>query len=527
MEKLYEFAKGGRSVIIHTPHTPRPWMNHLWNEEGYLSSVSQVGTGESRYLTRALELNQIIEGEAKHVYLRDEDSGACWCPAFAPLNEPLDQFECEHNLSFTEIRARKAGVCSALRYFVPPEGLFELWRLTLTNQSESARRLSAFALVGWELTGFPHARYYYNRVFTTSYFVERLNGVFAHSENPYAPHPRYKAFLSCSEEVSGYDGFLPAFLGGAGSPARPRLLLEGRDCTGSQTACYGKGAVLQNEVLLQPGEVRELTYCLGVCASEDEAAETLARAFAEGFPEGALADKRQYWEDLIARCAIETPEPGDRFDAINNVWLKKQAMYSRIVKKGVRDNMQIADAVVQFLPECGRAEVLEVLSHQFRDGQTVLTWWPHDDTYYSDQPIWLVMGVSGYVKETGDLGILDEVVPYQDEGEGTVWEHLKAGLKLKQTDLGPNGLCRIRYADWNDALNILTDDRAESVFVTAGLGYMLKEMAELADRIGEDEFAAQCREGHAEVREKMNTVAWDGDYYLRAIHKDGVVGSRE
>ncbi|MHC4591860.1 MAG: GH36-type glycosyl hydrolase domain-containing protein, partial [Planctomycetota bacterium] len=458
-------------------------------------------------------------------YLRDDDSGVCWSPTYGPLNEPLDEFVCEHNLSFTEIRASKDGISSALRYFVPMEGLFEVWHLVLRNESESTRRLSAFALTGWELTGFPHARYYYNRVFTTSYHVEKLNGIFAHSDNPYAPHKRYKAFLSCSEELSGHDGFLPAFLGGAGSPARPAALLEGRDCTGSQTACYGKGAVLQNKLVLEPGETKELTYCLGVCASEDEAAESLKTAFAEGYLEEAIAETEAYWEKMIARCSVKTPE--DDFDAVMNVWLKKQMMYCRVEKKGVRDNMQIADGVVQIFPECGRAEVLEVLAHQFQDGHTVLTWYPYDDTYYSDQPMWLVMGVAGYIRETGDFGILNEVVPYQDGGEGTVWEHLKAGLELKQTDLGPNGLCRIRYADWNDSLNILTDDNAESVFVTAGLGYMLKEMAELADRAGEKEFADECRKNHAIVADKMNRIAWDGEYYARALHKDGVVGGHK
>ncbi|MHC4592443.1 MAG: GH36-type glycosyl hydrolase domain-containing protein, partial [Planctomycetota bacterium] len=84
MDKLHEFAREGRSVLIHTPQTPRAWMNHLWNEEGYLSSVSQVGAGESRYVTAENELNQIIEGETKHVYLRDDDSGVCWSPTYGP-----------------------------------------------------------------------------------------------------------------------------------------------------------------------------------------------------------------------------------------------------------------------------------------------------------------------------------------------------------------------------------------------------------------------------------------------------------
>jgi cellobiose phosphorylase len=137
------------------------------------------------------------------------------------------------------------------------------------------------------------------------------------------------------------------------------------------------------------------------------------------------------------------------------------------------------------------------------------------------------MGVTGYIKETGDYGILDEIVPYQDEGSDTVLAHLKAGLKLKETDLGPNGLCKLRFADWNDALNVYTDDDAESIFVTMGLGYMLKEMAELTSRLGDKEFARNCMEKHAKLKQLVNEKAWTGEYYAMVLHKDGRLGAPE
>ncbi len=525
MSALYEFSEDGRSVLIRTPQTPRPWWNYLWNEEGYLVGLSHLGAGYSEHLTDAMELNQITGQGTKHFYLRDEDSGACWCPAYGPLNEPLDEYTCEHSLTFTEVRAACDGITATLTCAVPPEGLFELWRLELTNSSERPRTVSAFPLTSWSLTGFPHPRYYGNYTLTTCRFAEEINGVFAHSDHPFAPHERYKAFLACSEPVAGSDAFLPAFLGGAGSAARPALLLQGRHCTGSETVGDGNGAVLQNTVTLRPGETKRLTYCLGICASLEEAADICRRAFRPDALEDAVAAQAEHWEERIARCDIHTPD--ERVNNILNVWVKKEMIYCSRGKKGVRDNIQMDDGIVQVAPEGARAEMLEILSHQFRDGHTVLTWLPYDDTHYSDQPFWLVMGVAGYIKETGDLDILDEVVPYQDGGEGTVWEHLVAGLRLKQTDLGPNGLCRLRYADWNDALNVTTDEEAESVFVTVSVGYMLLEMAEMADRRGEAEFAARCRADHAELAELVNEVAWDGEWYARAFHKDGVIGGRQ
>ena len=46
----------------------------------------------------------------------------------------------------------------------------------------------------------------------------------------------------------------------------------------------------------------------------------------------------------------------------------------------------------------------------------------------SDDALWIVVTICEYVKETGDLALFDEVVPFADEGEATVYEHLKRAL---------------------------------------------------------------------------------------------------
>jgi cellobiose phosphorylase len=100
-------------------------------------------------------------------------------------------------------------------------------------------------------------------------------------------------------------------------------------------------------------------------------------------------------------------------------------------------------------------------------------------------------------------------------------------LYLKETDLGPNGLCKLHFADWNDALNVYTDEDAESVFVSMGLGYMLQEMMKLSERLGDKDFSTYCNEKHHSLLERVNDIAWTGEYYSRVIHKDGVIGAPE
>lgn len=525
MTSAYRFRNGGRSMVIRTPAPPRAWVNYLWNDSGYLARITQHGSGESQYLTPDMQLEMMNEKRSRFLYLRDDESNVSWNPGFAPLYQPVEDFECEHSLAYTEVRSGKNGIRASIRYIVPENGLFEIWRVTLANTSGKARKLSVFAAMDMDLKGdFPQPRYYGNGALLSMTFEGGINGIYGWVNNPYAPHDKFKGFLASSIQVHAYDCSAVAFCGGDTSFSHPLVVMEGRDCTNSSNISdwVTNTAILQNKIELQPGETKEVLYCTGFCSSLDDAKNSVARAFQKNFFEDTTTRAECHWEDIIAHCSIETPD--EKVNNLMNVWVKKQMILCRVGKKGVRDNMQIADGVLQIWPDGGRAEILEVLSHQYQDGHTVLTWFPLDETYYSDQPIWLVMGVTGYIKETGDYSILDENVPYQDGGEGTVWEHLLAGLSLKESDLGPNGLCRLRFADWNDALNVYTDENAESVFVIEGLAYMLKEMAALSEQIGKKDFAARCRAKHREVAQRINEVAWMGEYYSMVHHKDGIIG---
>ena len=122
-------------------------------------------------------------------------------------------------------------------------------------------------------------------------------------------------------------------------------------------------------------------------------------------------------------------------------------------------------ALLGYRKEKAGEEIIECLRHQFADGHAVLTWYPYDDTCYSDQPFWIVWAVCELIKETGDFSILEQKVSWQDSGEATVLEHVKAAVRRLIEDKGENGLVKIRFADWNDALNVTDDPEAETVML--------------------------------------------------------------
>ena len=102
--------------------------------------------------------------------------------------------------------------------------------------------------------------------------------------------------------------------------------------------------------------------------------------------------------------------------------------------------------------------------------------YPYDDTRYSDQPFWIIWAVCELLKEMGDLSLLEQKISWQDGGQATVMEHLRAAVSCLIRDKGKHGLVKIYFADWNDALNITTDPEAESVMLSEQFCMALLEM---------------------------------------------------
>ena len=92
--------------------------------------------------------------------------------------------------------------------------------------------------------------------------------------------------------------------------------------------------------------------------------------------------------------------------------------------------------------------------------------------------------MAAYLKETGDLAFLDEIIPYyeKDRNEqpvesGTVLDHLRRAVEFTANDLGQHGLPLLGFADWNDTVNLPAG--AESLFIANLYGAALREMIEL------------------------------------------------
>ena len=535
VKEMYQFSADGNSCIITDPKPPRFWYNYLWNESGYCAQISQIGHGRSYFIDEKANMCRVNRDDARYIYLRDEESGHAWNVGFGPLNATVEDYYCNHHIAYSELGSRCEGIRASWRIIVPQNGTHEIWILTLTNESKSPRTISSFAAVDFSLEGFSYPRYYeMYRCMETNY-EKKMNGIYCSSRHPFAPHARYNAFLIASETPCAYDGELSRFCGPENTKTeadasasalfqRPDVVTNGQDCTNSEGSLFILGAVLQHKLTLAPGEEKQLRFSYGVVSNSSEA-ENLAGKLADAKEIKAVFEQTrsailQKYQSLLA----DTPDTS--INTRMNNWVKKQADFCIVGKKGVRDNLQIAVALLSYRPEKAQAEILECMAHQFRDGHAVLTWYPYDDTRYSDQPFWIIWAGCALIRETGNFLLLHKLIPWQDGGEASMLEHMRAAARCLIRDKGPNGLIRIRFADWNDALNITTDPDAESVMLSEQACLALREFAALMTKAGRKKPAIQLMLECETLKAAINSAAWDGAWYMRAISKDGNIGSR-
>ena len=139
----------------------------------------------------------------------------------------------------------------------------------------------------------------------------------------------------------------------------------------------------------------------------------------------------------------------------------------------------------------------------------------------SDDALWIVVTTCEYVKETGDLALFDEVVPFADEGEATVYEHLKRSLDFSAGQVGPTGICKGLRADWNDCLNL---GGGESAMVSFMHHWACSAFVKAAEHLGRHEDVRKYCALMERIRAACENQLWDGEWYLRGITAKGVKG---
>ncbi|OQA15477.1 MAG: N,N'-diacetylchitobiose phosphorylase [Chloroflexi bacterium ADurb.Bin360] len=220
---------------------------------------------------------------------------------------------------------------------------------------------------------------------------------------------------------------------------------------------------------------------------------------------------------------------------------------------GFRDSNQDLLGFVHMAPERARERILDIAATQLPDGGAYHQYQPltkrGNDAVgggFNDDPLWLILGVGAYLRETGDWAILDALTPYDNQSgtEMPLYEHLQRAARYTLDRLGPHGLPLIGHADWNDCLNLNTfsdepgqsfqvlqsqdGKTAESVFIGGLFVLAAEELAAIACRHGQAADEAWLVEAALRMAQTVEQQGWDGAWFLRAYdHFGAKVGSAE
>jgi cellobiose phosphorylase len=577
--KFGHFDDSQKEYVITNPQTPWPWINYLGNED-FFSLISNTAGGYTFYkdakfrrLTRYRYNNVPMDSGGRYFYIKDEDT--VWSPGWKPCKTPLDKYECRHGMNYTTIEGEKNGVTAKVLFFVPLKTWAEVQKLTITNNSPETKKLKLFSFTEWCLWNAAADMENFQRNFSTG--EVEIDGSVLYHKTEYKERRDHYAYYSVNTPVQGYDTDRESFFGLYNGFDEPQVVADGKP---GNTVAHGWSPIASHyiEIELKPGESKDFVFLLGyVENAEDEkweskgvinktkAKETIARFDTAEKVDTAFADLKKYWENLLS---IYTVKSGDKkLDRMVNIWNQYQCMitfcFSRSASyfesgigrgMGFRDSNQDLIGFVHQIPERARERIIDIASTQFQDGGCYHQYQPltkkgNNDIGggFNDDPMWLILGTISYIKESGDFGILNEMVPFDNDISvaRTLFDHLTVSFDHVVNNLGPHGLPLIGRADWNDCLNLncfsndpnesfqTTENKAEGSkaesLMIAGLFVIYgRDYVELCKKLGKSEEATRAQKDVDNMINAVKLHGWDGEWFIRAYDYYGnKIGSNE
>ena len=578
MQEFGHFDDASREYVITRPDTPWPWINYMGTED-FFSLISNTAGGycfckdaKFRRILRYRYNGVPMDAGGRYYYIKEGDS--VWNPGWKPCKTPLERYECRHGMGYSSFLGERGGLKAELTCFVPIGHRCEVHRLKLTNTGKAPKRFQLYSLVEWCLWNASTDMENFQRNLSTG--EVEIEGSVLYHKTEYRERRDHYAFFGVNRPIDGFDTDRETFLGLYNSFEAPQQVLSG---SSGNSIAHGWSPVASHrfDISLNPGESQELIFVLGYVENMPEEkweapgvinkakAREMMAAFAT--PEqasSAFAELKAYWDGLLCRFNLCSDVP--ELDRTVNVWNQYQCMITFLFSRsasyfesgigrgmGFRDSNQDLAGIVHMIPERARQRILDIASTQFPDGGCYHQYQPltkrgNNDIGggFNDDPLWLIFGTVTYIKETGDFGILEEPVPFDNRPgtEKTLLEHLKISFKHVTDNLGPHGLPLIGRADWNDCLNLncFSDNpdesfqttenktegsKAESLMIAGLFVAEGRDFAELLERIGDKE-AGGVKAAVSAMEEAVKKYGWDGEWFLRAYDYYGrKIGSKE
>ncbi len=569
------FDNDRKEYVITRPDTPQEWANYLGSLEYGAIITNNAGgysflkSGASGRIIRS-RFNIILGcTSGRYIYLRDMENGDYWSATWFPVKKDLSEYEsiCRHGTFYTIISSKYLGIETETTYYVPLGELYEVWALKIRNNSDRRRKISLFNFVEFtndpnenqDLVNLQYTLFISRTYYKDNLIIQTINENYAEIGKKLEQEEgiggrRFNRFAGIiGAKVISFDGCRDTFIGNYRTYSDPVAVLKG-ECSNSLNYGGNSCGAMQVILELEKGEEKELIYVVGE-GNELRARKIMAKYEEKGRVEKEIGDLKYYWHSKIDRFKVKTP--CETFDTMVNIWNAYQCFitffWSRAASLiyvglrdgyGYRDTVQDIQGIMHLDHESAKERLKLMLSGQVSNGAALplvfFDYTPRSNLslenpqyvkrtgyteYRCDDHLWLFITVKQYIKESGDIEFLDEIIPYSDKGEDTVYEHLRKALIFSLENLGKHGLVLGLDADWNDCLRL--GKEGESVFASFQLYLALKIFSEFAERKNRKEDKEWVEKEAKKLYENLQKYAWEQDRFVRAFRGDEVIGSKK
>lgn len=557
------FDDARNEYVITNPKTPVKWVNYV----GTLAFGGLVDhTGGVLICRGDPALNRItkyipqlpsadFKGSTLYVRLKTAAGTRVFSPFFVPTLDAYDRYECHVGMGYSRFVTEFYGVRADITVFVPRGDSRLIWDIHLTNNGGQPVEVDAVPVV--EYTHFDALKQFTNADWVPQTMQSRCitqdGGLTVLLQYPFMNRERQINFFTSNRPVSSFESDRRLFLDDNeyGTWARPLSLLQPELSNTQALRGDNIGALLHHLGALAPGESQRVIVQLGQAASLEDAGPGIARYRDERAVDAAFEALADYWTRYLETVQVETPDAS--MNSMVNVFNPRQCHttqnWSRYLSLyqlglgargiGFRDSSQDVMGILAHMPDEGKALIVRLLHTQKRDGSAMHQFNPltmqasageateeERLPYYSDDHLWIILAICAYLKETGDVAFLDEVIPYYDKDKhgqpldsGTVLDHMRRGIAFTRENTGAHGLPLLGFADWNDTVNLLPG--AESLFTANLYGRALNDLIALMAYRGDTAAVEQFAAFYEEMRARVNKHAWDGAWYVRYFDSAG------
>lgn len=553
------FDNENREYVIDKIDLPTSWTNYLGVKD-MCCVVNHTAGGYSFYkspeyhrMTRFHGNSVPMDRPGHYVYIRDNDNKDYFSVSWQPVGKPLDQakYQCRHGLSYSKYLCEYDHIKAQQTLVIPMEDAVELWDVVIKNEDDKPRDLSVFSYCEFSF----HHITMDNQNFQMSMYSSGSsfeNGIIEHD----LFYEEFGAqYFASNFEPDGFDCLRDSFIGPYRTEDNPVGVEKGQ-LSGSYELGNNHCGSLQKNVVLQPGEEVRLIFMLG--EGNRAAGKLMKEKYSQiETVDQVYADLHNYWEEKCSKLQIQTPNEG--MNTLINTWTLYQSeinvMFSRFASfievggrtgLGYRDTAQDAMTVPHSNPDKCKERLIQLLRGLVSKGYGLHLFQPEwfdkenkvkpfksptvvpspnaadmihglEDTC-SDDALWLIASIVEYIKETGEVEFLDEVITYADHGSGTVYEHMTKILDFSYEQIGQSGICKGLRADWNDCLNLGGGESALVSFLHYwAIGYFLEAAQYVNNKEDIDKYTKMANA----VKEACDRELWDKEWFIRGITKNG------